>query len=471
MAGIALSVRAALTNATSKRRSSSLVALVALSVSALAPIGWSDDDELRWNAHQRFLTAIAANDTTAAMEHAAETLRLSEERFGVKDRQLVNPLTNLGTAYFRHGDLTRAEALYTRAITLIEGQVAGADRLLIRPLHGLGETLLASDRAEEAIVPLKRAVDLSRNLDGLFNLAQLEYLDALIDAYVATNRTAEADREQQYAFRVAESEYGRNDLRLLDPIDRFARWFESVGRYSTARGLHARALQLTERLAADNLLLAVPALRGLARTWSLEYLYGPEVEARPGAEITDGSDAPSLLQTNARLSADGERALRNAIDILRRAGTQPLVLADTWLQLGDWYLLAGNQDRLNAAYAEAWNARAAISAEALTIYSAPRLVFYRPPPAASSRFKPGNIDEYELKTVELRLRVGRDGRVLDAAVERSDATDAINRSTLFAARRARYAPRLEDGKTVETEAVPLVEMLWVKIPNRGAKAD
>jgi len=471
MAGITLSFRASLTPPPVIRARVAVVMLAMICLAIFGPVAVATDSDPIREAHERFLAALTSGDGAAAVEHAAETLRLSEEKHGPQAREVVNPLTNLGTAAFRQGDFERAEQAYLRAIGIIDGQLAGADRMLIRPLHGLGETLLARARPDDAAIPLKRAVDLSRNLDGLFNIGQLDFLDPLIEAYVAANRSSEADREQQYAFRVAENEYGRNDLRLLEPLDRYARWFESIGRYSTARGLHARALQLTERLAADNLVLGVPALRGLARTWSLEYLYGPELEARPTAEISDGSESPLLTQQSARLSPEGERALRNAIDILRRSETQRLALADTWSQLGDWYLLTGNQERMNAAYLEAWNTRAAISTEALAIFATPRLVFYRAPSASSTRFKPSNIEEYEPKKIEVRLRIGRDGRVIDTAILSSEAAEAINRSVLFAARRARYAPRLEAGKAVEEDGLVLSEVMWVKIPNRGAKAD
>lgn len=471
MAGIALLVRTALTQAKPVRAAKIAGFIAVVWLWAPAFVALASQDDARWASQEKFVAALAAGNNREAVQHAAEVLRLSEEQFGSNARELVNPLSNLGTAAFRAGDFETAERAYRRAIVSIEGQQAGADRLLIRPLHGLGETLLATERSAEAVIPLKRAVDLSRNLDGLFNIGQLDYLDALIEAYVAAGLGADADREHQYAFRVAENEYGRNDLRLLDPLDRFARWYESVGRYSTARGLHARALQLTENLSRDNLAIGVPALRGLARTWSLEYLYGPEVEARSSVDVSDGTDGPLLLQPNSRLSPDGERALRNALDILRKGESRPLILADTWLQLGDWYLLAGNQERMSAAYAEAWNTRAAVSEDALKIFAAPRLIFYRPPPASISRFKPNDPAEYERKTVEVRLRIGRDGRVIDAAVLSSDASEALNRSVLFAARRARYAPRLESGAPMEEDGVLLTEVMWVKKPSPDAKAD
>ena len=80
---------------------------------------------------------------------------------------------------------------------------------------------------------LKRAIDLSRNLDGLFNVEQLQILDPLIASYIALDLTADAEKEQQYALRVAETAYGKTDARMLKPLDRYGRWLEQLGRYTT----------------------------------------------------------------------------------------------------------------------------------------------------------------------------------------------------------------------------------------------
>ncbi len=55
----------------------------------------------------------------------------------------------------------------------------------------------------------------SRNTEGLFNINQIEFIDPLIDAYAATGRWTEADKEALYALRVEEATYGRNSPKLM----------------------------------------------------------------------------------------------------------------------------------------------------------------------------------------------------------------------------------------------------------------
>ena len=165
----------------------------------------------------RFKSAFEADDWASAEERAAALVRLIESSGKDSARELVNPLTNLGTVAFRRSNFDVAIEHYNRAIQLIDGERAGADSLLIRPLHGLGESLLAKGMAGEAVIPLKRAVDLSRNVDGLFNPAQIDIVDALIEAYVATGQLSDAEREHQYAFRIAETTFGKKKT-LIDGI-------------------------------------------------------------------------------------------------------------------------------------------------------------------------------------------------------------------------------------------------------------
>lgn len=421
-------------------------------------------------AQARLQAALAAGRLEDAATQAAAVVALTEARFGKDARELVNPLTNAGTVAFRRGDLAAAEADYRRALALIEGRSAGPDRELIRPLTGLGETWLSAGRHAEAVVAFKRAVDLSRNLDGLYNLAQLDIVDPLIESYVALDRRDEAEREHLFAFRVAETAYGRNDPRLLDPLDRLGRWYETVGRYTTARGLHARALQIAERGAASTPPAGVPALRGLSRTWLKEALFGPEVEPATTADAGTGLAPLPTMPGGGRLNPDGERVLRVAVNVLRsHPPVDDLQLGETLAQLGDWYLFTGMPARANAAYAEAWRALTLAGPQARRPYEAPRLVVYRPPPASATRMNPSDPDGFVERSVELRLRIAADGKVLDAVPADGSEPDAVARSVMFAARRARYAPRLEAGVPSETDGVVLRERMLVKIPRAATK--
>jgi tetratricopeptide (TPR) repeat protein len=435
-------------------------------IAASAPPPSADE---RASAHARLRAALAEDRLEAAAIEAAAVVALTEARFGKDARELVNPLTNAGTVALRRGDLAAAEADYQRAVALIDGQSGGADRDLIRPLTGLGETWLAAGRHAEAAVVFKRAVDLSRNLDGLYNLAQLDIVDPLIESYVVLGLREEAEREHLFSFRVAETAYGRNDPRLLDPLDRLARWYESIGRYSTARGLHARALQIAEQ-GASTPPLGVPALRGLSRTWLDEALFGPEVQPNTAPDTTNGFDPFPTVSGGGRLNPEGERMLRAAVSVLRNhPPVDDRQLGETLAQLGDWYLLTGVPARASAAYAEAWKSLTLAGTSARQPYESPRMAVYRPPPASAARLSPSDPEGFVERIVELRLKVAADGKVTEAAPADGSEPDAVARSVMFAARKARYAPRLEAGVPTETDGVILRERMLIKVPQASSK--
>ena len=72
-------------------------------------------------------------------------------------------------------------------------------------------------------------MDVSRKIDGLFNPAQLELLDPLIASYTALNSYEDAQREQQYALRLAETTYGKDDPRIVPALERTARLARIAG--------------------------------------------------------------------------------------------------------------------------------------------------------------------------------------------------------------------------------------------------
>jgi tetratricopeptide (TPR) repeat protein len=424
-------------------------------------------DAERVEVYQQFRAAFDAAKFTDALPVAQRLVALTEEQYGAEDRQLVNPLTNLGTVYYRLGDYPNAETAYLRAVRLIEGKLAGADRMLMRPLTGLGETYLATGQYAEGATALKRAVDLSRNLDGLFNVAQLDMLDPLIECYVALDRLPDAEKENQYAFRVAESSYGRNDLRMLEPLDRLARWNEFVGRYSTARGLHARALQIAENGAGRGTPQSVAALRGLARSYYLEFIYGPEETEQAPDPFATSSAMPQIGQNENRLNPDGERALRYALEALAKADTpDPRARGETLVELGDWYLIGGAPAKASEAYREGWQQLGAAGNDAPALLARPRRLAYRPPSASIARARPSDPGNYEERFVEVRFNVMPDGRVVDVETVATDAPASIEKATLLAVRKARYAPRIENGEPAVTQGVTLRERVLVKAPQK-----
>jgi TonB family protein len=418
------------------------------------------DDE-RLQTYRDFRVYFDQKQYDQALPYAERLVELTEQQYGDKARELVNPLTNLGTVYHRMGNHQSAEKSYERGVQILEASAANTDRQLLLPLQGLGETYNSLGQHEDARLVLKRAVDLSRNLDGLFNLEQLKFVQPLIASYVALAQFQDAEKEHQYAFRVAETAYGRNDIRMLGPIDQYARWFEFVGRYSTARALHGRALTIAERK-GKNSPLSVDPLRGIARTYRLEFLNGPEDDSRD-AFTNNTNNAPALpseMANGQRLNPDGERALRLALSALDAQNPVDRERrGETLVELGDWYLSGGDTNRALETYKDAW--KELQQAGSTQLLSAPRQLAYRPPASSitRSRIDPKDAEE---KFVEVRFKVTNDGHTSDIETASSDAPTGLQKSVVNAVKKARYSPRLENGEPTETPGVILRERVMVK---------
>jgi tetratricopeptide (TPR) repeat protein len=410
-------------------------------------------DADRVQVYHEFRAEFAARKYPEALPLAEKLVAMTEEQYGPTDRSLAIPLCNVATTQYRLHDYKSAEETYLRTVRIVEDSGGGADRALLRPLHGLGATYFATHQYEDAALMLKRALDLSRNLDGLFNLEQISILDPLIDSLVALDRNDEVEQAFDYSVRVAEAAYGKSDLHVVPPLDRSARWQEKMGRYPTARILYARALTIAEQAGPGQAINTVEPLEGIARTYRLEFV-NSEVDKTDPADVY--APARSADDTQ-RLNPDGERAILMALKVLEpgdhmRRGT-------AFVELGDWYLSGGLQSRGLAAYRRAWKEFELGGSTAAL--AAPRQLAYRAPLAAMSRVK-GDRDNLEEHFVEVSFSVSSEGRTSDVVTVDTDASLAQQKAVSFAIRRARYAPRFENGEAVDTSGVRFRERLVSK---------
>jgi TonB family protein len=407
-------------------------------------------DAERVQVYHEFRNEFDARKYPEALPLAEKLVALTEQQYGSADRAVAIPLCNVATTQYRLHEYGKAEESYLRAVKIVEDSGGGADRALLRPLHGLGATYFATHQYEDAALILKRALDLSRNLDGLFNLEQMSILNPLIESLVALSRNDEAERAFDYSVRVAEAAYGKTDIHVVQPLDRSAGWQEKLGHYATARVLYARALTIAEQAGPAEVINTVEPLEGIARTYRLEFVNSE-------ADKTDPSDIYAPAQPGDRLNPDGERAILLALKAIGptdhpRRGT-------ALVELGDWYSSGGLPNRALAAYRRAWKEFELGGSTAPL--AAPRQLAYRAPLATVSRAK-ADRDNQEEHFVEVSFTVSSDGRTSDVTTAESDATPAQQKAVLTAIRRARYAPRLENGEPVETTGVRFRERLLSK---------
>ena len=423
-------------------------------------------DADRVAVYREFRAAFDARRYPDALPLAEKLVGLTQEQYGANGRELVNPLSNLGTTQYRMGDYKDAEDTYLRSVKIAADTGGGhADRLLLRPLQGLGATYYATRQYEDASVTLQRALDLSRNLDGLLNPGQMTILDPLIGSLVNLERHSEADREFQYAVRVAENAWGSSDARVIRPVDHYAHWLEHVGRYPSARAAYARELTVAEGTGTRAARLVIDPLLGIARTYRLEAMNGNDEEA---AQYMDpfAQPGPAVYTEHGlrALNPDGEKALLLALQTIDKI--RPLdhqIRGTALMELGDWYLCADQADKSFTRYRDAWQAfRQAGSTARLDV---PRQLAYRAPSSSASRSPLAERDNDE-HSVEATFTVKRDGHTANVITNTSDATAAQQKSVLVAVRRARYAPRLQNGEPLDTEGVTLQEKLLSKKPRQ-----
>jgi tetratricopeptide (TPR) repeat protein len=425
-------------------------------------------DADRVQVYHDFRAVFDARRYKDALPLAEKLVSMTEEQYGSSDRALINPLSNLGTTQYRLREFKIAEETFLRAVKIVEDSGGGAERSLLRPLHGLGATYFATGQYEDASLILKRALDLSRNLDGLFNLGQMSILDPLIESLVALDRYDEADRAYDYSIRVAETAYGKADFHVLRPLDRSAHWQERMGRYTTARVLYARALQIAEQAQGGTSIRTVDPLEGIARTYRLEFLNGGDSNQTQASSADPFAPAPELdpaVANSQRLNPDGERAIFLALRAIDKA--QPvdhMRRGVALVELGDWYVSGGVLPRGLQAYMEAWKEFELGGSTA--VLAAPRQLAYRAPLSSVTRTK-ADRDNMEEHFVEASFTVTKDGRTTDVITSDSDATESQQKVVLAALRKARYAPRLENGEPADTPGVKFRERLLSKKPRSG----
>lgn len=430
--------------------------LLAAAIFPVAALAVTDADRIA--VYKDFRAQFDARQYAAAQPLAERLVQLTEEQYGNDELQLTNPLTNLATVHYKLGNYPAAIENYRRSLNILQAKSTLADKAQIRPLHGLGVSLLGAKDPEQAVVALKRAADLSRNTDGLYNLGQVEFIDALVDAYVATGRYAEADKESGYALRVEEAAYGRNSLKLLPRLDKVARWLEYDRRFTSERNVYERALSILTKSADPNDLRRVGPLRGIARAFRLEAFYG--VEGADNSATFNSNTGGANVFTEGTSQRRGESSLTTALAVIdANSPVDHKLRGEVLADLGDWYLISNASRRALDTYTEAWKS---FSAAGDTRYlEVPRLLAYRPSISSVDR---SQLDpaEAEVKIVELHVRVDRDGRVDTVTSPTTDVPESIVRNSIASMKRSRYAPRIENGAAVPTENVVFRERVLVR---------
>jgi hypothetical protein len=259
--------------------------------------------------------------------------------------------------------------------------------------------------------------------------------------------------------RVEEAAYGRSSIKLLNRLDRLARWYESARRYTSERNVYERALGILAKSTPENDLRRVPPLRGIARSFRLESFYG--VEGADTGTTFNAGNAGAPVFSDGTQQRRGESSLNAALSIIdanKPANEQ--LRGEVLVDLGDWFLISNSMRRAFDSYADAWKALASVSNTRML--ESPRILAYRPSISSVDR---SQLDPAEavIKTVKLQFKVDRDGRIDEVTSPTTDVPENIVRNSAASMKRSRYAPRIENGLAVPTDNVVFIERVLIKV--------
>jgi tetratricopeptide (TPR) repeat protein len=423
--------------------------------------------EARAAVYEEFRRDYSAGRYAEALPRAQELVTLLERDDPLSD-ELPTAYNNLGVVQVRTGDLAGAEASFGRALELLEQTQGIASRRLVSPLAGLGAVYAAQGQNARAVDVLQRAVGISRRADGLFNLGQLDLLDAIIRSYESLGVLEGIERELRYQLQVVQKEYGADDARTVPIAMKLATWYERTNRYAGARALWTRIAEIGLADNGGRNVAAINGLLGIARTHRLQYARDPgSIEGAPPVDPLTGRVDPMFgasVRPNAlRPDPEGEAAAVRALGILDATPNAPGDLqARTLIELGDWYLTSRDPGRAMPHYERAWSLVGKFLApgEANPLLT-PRPILYRPPVAAvRNRGQPDTPTV--ARKLEFNLDIAATGEVTAVTPVSSEVSDSQTQQVRRALEKAWFSPRFEDGKPVATTGFLFAEY-WFEI--------
>jgi TonB family protein len=348
-------------------------------------------------AAAEFRRLYDAGDYPAAVRQALAVLADAERREPVDAEELQVALMNLGLVQRLAGDYLDSEATYRRVIELIEGAGRVASPRLARAHAGLALTYYAARRYDLAVPAFERAIALNRRAEGLFNEDQLPLLDKQADALTELGQVEDALQAHRYALRLVERRHGADSLRYARELVALGRWYTRVRVYESSRYTLRRAVDLVvEREGPQSLELIGPltAAADNARRWLTDATAIAELTNVDRQVMYHDPVTPGPPGVSpATIQTEGLRALERAVEIVDANPDAP----------------------------------------------------------------PASVAAVRVQLAELAVTVSAQGRVREATIVNDAGDPRLGERAQRAAETARYRPRLEDGRPVETAGVRFVQ--------------
>ncbi len=413
----------------------------------------------RMEAYDQFRAMYDTARYEEALPFARRVVEFSESDSD-RDYELPIAYNNLGATQLQLNDYAAAEKSYAKSLALLEASEGISSRRMVVPLAGLGAAFAALDQHLIAVEQYQRALAVSRRADGLFNLSQLPLIEQSAESRYAIEDFQGVEKDRMYSLKVLEQNYGYADPRTLPAVLKLASFYEGLREYIAARLMYLRAHEISTKESGGYNPMTIRSLVGIARTHRMQYTMDPDtLESQQPTRDEITGEVVGKVYRESRVpppAADrvGLKAADQALAMLRAANDPPRdLMTETLIELGDWYQATSRPAVAIPYYAEASAILAANPDPSLgNPLSVPRMVFYRPP-AAASRGLNTLTGQYIIRTAIFDFAVSETGEPQNITVAKTNMSDGQLSQSRRALSRANYSPRFVDGKAVATENV------------------
>ncbi|MCY3623833.1 MAG: tetratricopeptide repeat protein [Gammaproteobacteria bacterium] len=386
---------------------------------------------------------LAQTPTTAAGESDDAVKRL--EQFD----QPENPVDNAESLV--------AIGEYPEAINIVELEIDKIERRssrynidLARPLAILGDALAGVGDREGALGAYGRAVHITRVNRGLHHPSQVDIVYREAKVLAANGKVSQANRRHEYAYDILLRSYGGGSPMLLPGVFSLADWYLVNYNIFSARGLYEHALSVADETLAEDDPGRLRALRGVAATYRSERFPPYQEDRKSNSSHQVGYRYGTMPAINN--FAKGERALIEVVNVIMASeGATEEDVAGAVLELGDWYLVFGKQDRATTLYRHVWELLQSKPDRLAEIFDSPKPLYLPLPGDPDSQDAVAGRPESGV--VELSFRVDESGGVSSIATLHSEPQDLMDVKVRRAVRRARYRPAFDGQTTLATEDV------------------
>lgn len=399
----------------------------------------------RQAARTRFLRLLSEGRNDEAARAGEELVALTRAQFGAGSIRLAAPLTNLGTAQLRAGQLPAAEASYKAAVELIEGREGILALRLVPPLTGLGETYTRAGQYADAAAAYERALRVNQVNEGLYNTDQIPLRDGLSESYLGLQDLEKANFHQEAQVQVTTRRIGSDSAALGPALVKLGRWYERSGQPERARFTYQKAARLIEAEQGGDSPALVDSLLAIGDTYRAQALLPAD---------------PNSSESSLGLLPLSSAMYRRALEILERQDPPDAARQGrAYVSLGDLYMLWGRRKTAELAYGRAWETLAdpALGATRDEYFAAPvRLMGPEPPrlyPRSVATRPPRDQGTLLPGTVSVRYGVDALGKAVDVTLLESDPPGLVDDAVLAAVRGALFRPRYADGAAVPAAGI------------------